>query len=381
MRFYTHEHPFYCGIDLHARTMHLCILNQAGEVVFDRNLPTDPTAFLDAIAPYRQGILVGVECMFAWYWLADLCHQHNIAFVLGHALYMRLIHGGKGKNDRIDAAKIARLLRSGAFPLAYAYPKGMRETRDLLRRRNYLVRQRGSLLTHIQIVNSQYNLPPIGKELRYEGKRTGIAERFPEGCVRRNITVDLYLIRQLDRLIDDLESELVRTVQVEDRETFERLKTIPGVGSILGLVLLYELHDWRRFATVGQFLSYARLVRCVHESAGKKLGTGNNKIGNAHLRWAFAEAACQMLRLSDRARKWKERYQQKRGKGKAVSVLAAKLGRAVYHMLRKGEDFDERRFWNDVSGSEEPKSRKGSTRGKGTKSRKPKRVRKSVECV
>src|ERR1700730_16547027 len=148
MRFYSCEHPFYCGIDLHARTMHLCILNQAGEVVFDRNLPTDPTAFLDAIAAYRQGIIVGVECMFAWYWLADLCHQQDIAFVLGHALYMRLIHGGKGKNDRIDAAKIARLLRSGAFPLAYAYPKGMRETRDLLRRRNYLVRQRGSLLTH-----------------------------------------------------------------------------------------------------------------------------------------------------------------------------------------------------------------------------------------
>jgi transposase len=375
MRFYTHNHPFYCGIDLHARTMHLCILNQAGEVVFDRNLPADPRAFLEAIAPFRDGIIVGVECMFAWYWLADLCREQNIAFVLGHALYMRLIHGGKGKNDRIDAGKIARLLRGGTFPLAYAYPKGMRETRDLLRRRSYLVRQRGSLLTHIQIVNSQYNLPAIGKELRNEGKRTGIAESFPEGSVRQNIAVDLHLIRHLDRLIDDLESALVRTVQVEDGQTFERLRTITGVGPILGLVLLYELHDWRRFATVGQFLSYARLVRCVHESAGKKLGTGNNKIGNPHLRWAFAEAACQLLRLSDRARKWKERYQQKRGQGKAVSVLAAKLGRAVYHMLRKAEDFDERRFWNDVSRCAEPTSRQGS------KLPKSKRVRKSAGCA
>jgi len=375
MRFYTCEHSFYCGIDLHARTMHLCILDHAGQVVFDDNLPTNPRAFLEAITPYRQGIIVGAECMFSWYWLADLCHQQNIDFVLGHALYMRLIHGGKGKNDRIDAGKIARLLRTGGFPLAYAYPKGMRETRDLLRRRSYLVRQRGSLLTHIQIVNSQYNLLPIGKELRYEGKRTGIAERFPEGAVRKNIAVDLHLIRQLDALIDDLEEELVRTVQVEDRVTFELLRSIPGVGPILGLTLLYELHDWRRFATVGQFLSYARLVRCVHESAGKKLGTGNSKIGNAHLRWAFAEAACQMLRVSERARRWKERYQQGHGKGKGVSVLAARLGRAVYHMLRKGEEFDEARFWNENQRDAEPRSRPASKHDKA------KRVRRKVKCA
>jgi transposase len=346
MRFYTVNHRFYCGIDLHARTMHLCVLDQTGEVLLDRNFAAEPKEFLKAIAPYRDGIVVGVECMFAWYWLADLCQEQNIAFVLGHALYMRLIHSGKGKNDRIDAGKIARLLRCGGFPLAYAYPKGMRETRDLLRRRTYFVRQRAGLLTHLQIVNSQYNLPPIGKQLRYQSNRDGIAERFPEGSLRQNVALDLRLIDQLDHLIADLERDLVRTVKVEDEQTYERLQTISGVGRVLALVLLYEMHDWSRFATVGEFLSYARLVRCAHESAGKKLGTGNNKIGNAHLKWAFAEAACQLLRVSERARKWKQRYEQKRGKGKAMSVLAAKLGRAVYHMLRKQEDFDEERFWN-----------------------------------
>ena len=362
MRFYTNNDRFYCGIDLHARTMHVCILDQAGDVLVDRNLACQPKEFLKVIAPYRDGIVVGVECMFAWYWLADLCQQENIPFVLGHALYMRLIHGGKGKNDRIGAGKIARLLRCGSFPLAYAYPKGMRETRDLLRRRTYLVRQRAGLLTHVQIVNSQYNLPPIGKQLRYEGNRAGIAERFPEGSLRRNIALDLRLIDQLDCLIDDLEHDLVRTVKVEDQQTYERLQTIGGVGRVLSLVLLYEMHDWSRFSTVGEFLSYARLVRCVHESAGKRLGTGNNKIGNAHLKWAFGEAACQLLRVSERARKWKQRYEQKRGAGKAMSVLAAKLGRAVYHMLRKREDFDEDRFWN---GSDRCAS-KGAPAGKST---------------
>src|SRR5262249_53392159 len=153
--------------DLHARTMHLCILDQAGNVVFDRNLPARPEVFLRALAPFRDDVIVGAECMFAWYWLADRCAEHKIPFVLGHALYMRAIHGGKAKNDRIDAAKIARLLHWGIFPLAYAYPKGMRETRDMLRRRTYLDRQRAALLTHVQILNAQYNLAPFHNKLSF----------------------------------------------------------------------------------------------------------------------------------------------------------------------------------------------------------------------
>ena len=88
-----------------------------------------------AVAPYREGLVVAVECMFAWYWLADLCRRENIAFILGHALYMRAVHGTKTKNDREDGYKIARLVRGGNFPLAYVYPAEWRPTRDLLRRR------------------------------------------------------------------------------------------------------------------------------------------------------------------------------------------------------------------------------------------------------
>jgi len=87
--------------------MYLCILNQAGEVVLHRNIKTKPEPFLQAIEPYRDDIVVSVECMFTWYWLADLCAQESIPFILGHALYMRAIHGGKSKNDKIDSRKIA----------------------------------------------------------------------------------------------------------------------------------------------------------------------------------------------------------------------------------------------------------------------------------
>jgi hypothetical protein len=101
MRFYKRQHELYCGIDLHAKTMYVCLVNQAGETLVHRNLPTRPEKFLAAIAGYRQhDLVVGVECMFTWYWLADLCAQEKIPFVLGHALYMKAIHGGKTKNER-----------------------------------------------------------------------------------------------------------------------------------------------------------------------------------------------------------------------------------------------------------------------------------------
>ena len=118
MRFYTEQHRFYCGVDLHARTMYLCILDDQGKAVLAQTLAAGPEPFLRAVAPFRDGLAVACECMFAWYWLADLCLEEKIPFVLGHALYMKAIHGGKAKTDPIDAHKIAVLLRGGMLPQA-----------------------------------------------------------------------------------------------------------------------------------------------------------------------------------------------------------------------------------------------------------------------
>ena len=99
MRFYTKNHNHYCGVDLHAKTMYLCIFDRDGQIVLHKNMKSRPDTFLAAIEPFRDDLVVGVECMFTWYWLADLCRSEGIEFVLGHALYMKAIHGGKAKND------------------------------------------------------------------------------------------------------------------------------------------------------------------------------------------------------------------------------------------------------------------------------------------
>src|SRR5919201_578620 len=340
MRFYTKQHQFYCGIDLHARTMYLCVLNQAGEVLLHRHMKAGPEPFLNAIAPSREDMVVCVECIFTWYWLADMCAREGIPFVLGHALYMKAIHGGKAKNDKIDAQKIAVLLRGGMVPQASVYPAEMRATRDLLRRRMHLMRKRAELLGHIQNTNSQYNLPEIGKKLAYKANRDGIAERFPDPAVQKSIEVDLALIDRYDRLLRDMELTVLKTAKQHDANTLYLLRTVPGIGEILSLVLLYEIHDIQRFPRVQDFVSYCRLVKCAKESAGKRSGTSGTKIGNAYLKWAFSEAAVLFLRNNPMGQKYLARLENKHGKGKALTILAHKLARAIYYMLKRRVAFD-----------------------------------------
>ncbi len=344
MRFYTNQHPFYCGIDLHARTMYVCIVKHDGEIMLHRNMKAAPDLFLKAIAPYREGLVVAVECIFTWYWLADLCAQEGISFVLGHALSMKAIHGGKAKNDKIDSHKIAVLLRGGMLPQAYVYPAQMRATRDLLRRRTHLMRKRAELLAHVQNTNSQYNLPEIGKKIAYKANREGVAERFADPAVQKSIEVDLALSTYYDQLLGDVELAIVKAAKHHDANTLYLLQTVPGIGKILSLVLLYEIHDIDRFPTVQDFVSYCRLVKCAKESAGKRLGTSGKKIGNAHLKWAFSEAAALFLRNNPVGQKYLARLEKKHDKGKALTILAHKLARAVYYMLKRQTAFDMDQF-------------------------------------
>ena len=324
--------------------MYVCILDQHGTKLVHKNLPTTPEAFLRVIAPYREDVDVGVECMFTWYWLADLCQQEGMAFVLGHALYMKAIHGGKAKNDKIAAQKIAVLLRGGMFPQAYVYPSELRATRDLLRRRCHLARKRAELFAPIHNTTSQYNLPEIGKKLAYKANREGVEAHFPDPSVRKTIEVDVSLINHYDQLLGEIELYITRSAKAHDVQTFSRLQSVPGIGQILALVLLYEIQDITRFPRVQDFVSYCRLVKCAKESGGKRLGTSGKKIGNVHLRWAFAEAAVLFLRHNQPGKDYFTKLAHKHGKAKALTVLAHKLGRAVYYMRTREQAFDLNRF-------------------------------------
>ena len=344
MRFYNGQHRYYCGVDLHTKRMYLCILDHEGNKLLHRNVRAKPHEFLNAIEGFRDDLVVGAECMFTWYWLADLCLEEKIKFILGHALYMKAIHGGKKKDDKLDSEKIARLMRGGTFPLSYVYPREMRATRDLVRRRMFLVRRRSELLAHVQLVNQQYNHDPFEKMLQYASNRD-VLDRFAaeqRAAERRGRPENGRPLRPAPEATGD---ELASAGQAARSEACCLLRTIPGIGKILSLVLLYEIHTIDRFPSVGDFLSYARLVTPKQTSDGKVTGHGGGKIGNVHLKWAFSEAVLWMLRYSEDAKAFLKRKEKKYGKARAMTLLARKIARAVYQMLKRKEPFDAVKFF------------------------------------
>ena len=233
------------------------------------------------------------------------------------------------------------------MPMAYVYPAKMRSTRDLLRRRMYPMRKRAELLAHIENTKTQYNLPDFGKKIAYKANRIGINERFEDPSARKNIQVDLAMLEAYDTMLQDLELFILKHAKGNDSNNLYLLQTIPGVGKIISLVILYEIDRIDRFPKVQDFSSYARLITPKKVSAGKATGRGNKKIGNAHLKWAFSEATLLFIRQSDEAKKYVQRLENKHCKAKALSILGHRLGRAVYFMLKNKKAFDMTKFFND----------------------------------
>lgn len=339
MRYLSATAASYVGVDLHARTLFVCVLDAAGTVRLARNMPAKPEPFLRAVEPYRPDLLVGCECVHSWYWLADTCREHAIPFALGHAWAMKAVHASKTKSDRNDAEAIARLLRGGNFP-----PAERRGLRDLLRTRLRLVRQRAELYGHIHTVRRQLNPTPVGSDVKYLSKRDAVAADIPDPHTKRGVEARLNLLAPLDTEIRRLERDIELAALEHYPAELAALQTIPGVGRIISLTILLEIDTVARFDTRQQFCSYTRLVTPKQESGGKVGGVGNAKAGNAWLKWAFSETAVLSAQKDERMKRCLARVQSKHGSGKGLSIFAHKLGRVVYHLLHTKTVFDVDRF-------------------------------------
>ena len=259
---------------------------------------------------------------------------------------MKAIHGGKAKHDTIDSQKIAALRRGGRLPQASGSPAAMRATRDLLRRRMPLARQRAELLAHVQQTNSQDHRPAIGQKMAYKANRAGVAERCADPAVHKSIDVDLARISSDDERRRDVERTLLNTATHHDTNTLSLLHTVPGIGKILSRVWRYKIHDINRFPTGQDVVSYCRLVTCAKESAGKRLGTSGTTIGKAHLTWAFSEAAVLCRRDHPPAQKDLARLENTHDQGNALTVRAHQVARAVYDRLTRHVAFDREQFFH-----------------------------------
>lgn len=342
MKYYKTTTEYNCGIDLHTKQMYICVMDREGSILVHKNIKgNDFSFFLKLVAPYRQSLTVVCECCYNWYWLADACMDADIEFVLAHALYLKHIHGGKNKNDKIDSQKLAHLLRTNLIPQSYVYPKERRPMRGLLRQRMSYVWERSTLLGHLQMNQQSEGIDPVPKGGHNRDVwEERILSQYTDPLHRLAVKCDMELIRSYDRRIEILDQRLAGQARRIHSRDFALLKTVPGIGKILALTILFEIDTVSRFPTVKDFCSYSRLVKGSVASAGKVKGLCGGKMGNAYLRWAFGQAAVICKRNHPLFTPYAELLVSKHGKFKGNAILANKLGRAVYFMLRKGTAFD-----------------------------------------
>lgn len=184
-----------------------------------------------------------------------------------------------------------------------------------MRRRSHLVHIKSEILSHITITNYQYNLTPLEKNIVHKSNRDGIPDHFQNPSVRLNVETDIAVVDALHAQITQLENYIMKHARNYDARMLYRLRTVPGIGKVLALIIMYEVLSIERFPTVQKFCSYCRLVKCASESTGKKSCYSGSKIGNAHLKWAFSEAAVLFIRGNDKAKQYVEKLTKKFGKG------------------------------------------------------------------
>lgn len=344
MELATMKTEYVCGIDLHSRSMYICIMNQKGDIQLHRNIRNDFQFFKSLIEDYRENISVGCESMHSYYWLADGCIENNIPFYLGHAYYMKTIHGGKKKNDKLDSKKIADLMRANHLPVGHVYPKEYRATRDLLRRRIRFMTIRAEAYAHIQTIYRQNCLTIASNDVKNKKTRRELINKIDHKDIQKSIELDLDVIDNFDTLLKPIEAEIRAQAKHHDRTSLNLLLTIPGIGDMMSLVILYEIGDINRFRSPQKFSSYSRLVICERESGGKKYRGGFQKIGNPYLKWAISEIIIHAPSTSPVIKNYYEKLINKTGKKRAQRIMTHKFGVAIYYILKNKKGFDEQKF-------------------------------------
>lgn len=331
----------YCGIDLHSNNHVVVVVDEEDRRVYEKRLSNDLELTLNALAPYRQALVgVAVESTFNWYWLVDGLEAAGYPMRLVNTTAVQQYAGLKYTDDRYDAYWLAHLLRLGILPTGYIYPKEQRGIRDLLRRRMQLAQTASKQLISLQ---SQIWRQTGEKISSGRLRQASFVVDLPGAAERLAAETTLNVYRAIQDELELLERVLLEVVKT--RPDFQVLTTIPGVGVILGMTIALETGDIRRFAGVGNYVSYCRCVKSEKLSNGKKKGEGNAKSGNKYLSWAFSEAAHFAVRYEPLAKRFFERKQRKTNGIVAIRSLAHKLARAAYFMQRDRVPFDGQKLF------------------------------------
>lgn len=337
------------GCDAHKKYSQFTVLDEKARVQERKRIEHTPGAIREYLGRYPRGTPVAVECVGNWYWIVDDIEAAGCVPQLTQARKAKMMMGHVNKTDKLDADGLAMLLYNGTLPTVWIPAGELRDARELPRTRMAFSKQRTALKNRIHAAVSKHGilLGPekdafSGKGL--EGLRQAV-DRLPVET-RRCVEEELVALSEIQQHMAVLEKRIVERMKVT--RSLQLIKTLPGVGDILAIVIDREIGSVERFASAENLASYAGTTPKVKSSGGKTYYGPMRKESNQYLKWAYVEAANVIVSNHEKP-SWKnkhvvrlyERIARSKGHAKAVGAVARHLSEATFWVLTKGEAYHE----------------------------------------
>jgi transposase len=329
----------HIGVDLHKQFSQIAVLTPEGELS-EHRLANKPDRVRELFTTFPRPSKIAVEATGSWWWMVDLLKEVGHEVILSHPKQTRAIAAARLKNDRVDATRLATLLRANLLPAVWIPPMPIREGKELLRHRMVLVATRTRLKNRLHAFLGKRNLRPTRGKLwftdRGERQLRELALSAPAATIRED---SLALIATLDERIAQVDAWLSQ--QWGEDLHVRRLMTLPGVGRFTAIAVVVELGDIHRFPTAKHLASYVGLVPVIRASADHVRTGPISKQGNSLLRWLLVSAAIQAVRKPGPLRTWARVLRAKKGRKATHVAVARRLVSMIYHVWKEEIDYIE----------------------------------------
>jgi transposase len=350
---------YYIGCDAHKKYSVFRAVNEQGQVGLPERVGHDKQLYRKYLATLPAGSPIALESVGNWYWMIEAMEKVGHTPILVHPRKAKLLMGLVNKTDKLDAKGLAMLNLNGSLPAVWIPPAELRDQRELSRNRMSFVEVRTKYKNRIHATLAKYAIS-IGEEVSdifgVKGRlllQEALKELPPE--TRRSVEEQLILLDQVSGQIEEIEKHIREVVKVTPK--MQLIKSLPGVGDILAIVIALEIGDVERFGNAEHLASYSGTVPRVSSSGGKTHYGQVRQDVNHYLKWAYVEAAsCIALQQNQMTGRHVvqllKRIQKQRGYAKAAVAVGRHLAEATYCMLKRNEPYHEPNFKKTVLSSQ-----------------------------
>jgi len=330
---------YYIGMDVHKKNIFYCIKTQSGMVVESGHVGSNRRDLMKWVRELPKPWVGAMEATLFSGWIYDYLKPHALELKVAHPQMLKAIISSKKKSDRIDAEKIADLLRCNLLPECYMAPEEIRELRRVLRYRNLMVREsvkmKNKMSGLLMEVGATYSKQRLHGTKYFNGLLKTV-EDVPDSVIDL-----LRLSRASYEMFNEVQKKLIDALNHKPliAERVKRLMTIDGVGEVTALTWVLEVGDPERFSSIAQAVSYCGLCSAQRESAGKNHRGPISKQRNKHLQTTLIEAAKLAPRWNERLREVHERETQRGNRNRATLAVARKLVAYMLAVDKRGRDF------------------------------------------